>query len=162
MATFCQRGLWMPPNSPFSLEFSWNLLLNGTRPDHVSVLSTMDLTDIILKLESLNGIKFGSFQLKNGITSPIYFDLRVIISSPKLLKDVSRVLTEKINSLTKPDLICGVPYTALPIASIISVETDLPMESIFCFNKLILFNPMLLKEFHENNTSKTNYFIFRS
>ena len=100
----------------------------------------MDLTDIILKLESLNGIKFGSFQLKNGITSPIYFDLRVIISSPKLLKDVSRVLTEKINSLTKPDLICGVPYTALPIASIISVETDLPMESI---SKTINISPLI-------------------
>ena len=89
----------------------------------------MELKEIILNLESLNGIKFGSFELKNGITSPIYFDLRVIISKPKLLREIARILWKRVvvESIEKPDLLCGVPYTALPLATLISNETDIPM-----------------------------------
>ena len=88
----------------------------------------MELKEIILNLESLNGIKFGSFELKNGITSPIYFDLRVIISKPKLLREIARILWKRVvETIDKPDLLCGVPYTALPLATLISNETDIPM-----------------------------------
>ena len=89
----------------------------------------MELKEIILNLESLNGIKFGSFELKNGITSPIYFDLRVIISKPKLLREMARILWKRVvvESIEKPDLLCGVPYTALPLATLISNETEIPM-----------------------------------
>ena len=87
----------------------------------------MKLKEIILELESLKGIKFGSFELKNGITSPVYFDLRVIISKPKLLREISRILWEKVSNNIKPDLLCGVPYTALPIATLISDQTEIPM-----------------------------------
>ena len=87
----------------------------------------MELKQIILELEALNGIKFGSFQLKNGVTSPVYFDLRVIISKPRLLREISRILWRKVEKIFKPDLLCGVPYTALPIATLISNETEIPM-----------------------------------
>lgn len=87
----------------------------------------MELKQIILELEALNGIKFGSFQLKNGITSPVYFDLRVIISRPRLLREISRILWRKVEKIVKPNLLCGVPYTALPIATLISNETEIPM-----------------------------------
>ena len=89
----------------------------------------MELKEIILNLESLNGIKFGSFELKNGITSPIYFDLRVIISKPKLLREIAQILWKRVvvESIEKPDLLCGVPDTALPLATLISNETDIPM-----------------------------------
>ena len=88
----------------------------------------MELKQIILDLESLNGIKFGSFELKNGITSPIYFDLRVIISKPKLLREIARILWKRVvETIDKPDLLCCVPYTALPLATLISNETDIPM-----------------------------------
>ncbi|EEC05646.1 uridine 5'-monophosphate synthase, putative [Ixodes scapularis] len=84
--------------------------------------------DLICKLVDAGGIKFGSFTLKSGITSPIYVDLRMCVSHPKLLHDIASLVAytmqkDEIDS----DLICGVPYTALPIATCVSMKTSLPM-----------------------------------
>lgn len=81
---------------------------------------------IITKLYDIGAVKFGSFTLKSGIESPIYLDLRVIVSFPALLENIAEIFWEQIE-LCKSDLICGVPYTALPIATVISVNHRIPM-----------------------------------
>lgn len=58
--------------------------------------------------------------------SPIYIDLRVTISYPEVLKAVAEAMWNKISNL-QFNLICGVPYTALPIATAISITHDKPM-----------------------------------
>ena len=71
-------------------------------------------------------IKFGSFVLKSGITSPIYIDLRIAISFPVLLKTIA---TEYISILDRIhfDKIVALPYAGLPIGTAICLEKELPM-----------------------------------
>lgn len=81
------------------------------------------LLDALIKIEV---IKKGEFTLRSGEISPIYIDCRSIISYPTLLRAAARALWDKIKHL-KPSLLCGVPTTALPFATAISLDQHLPM-----------------------------------
>ena len=81
---------------------------------------------LIGSLYQIGAIKIGDFTLKSGKTSKIYIDLRQIISHPPILQKVADAIWQTISDC-KPDLICGVPYTALPIATCISLEHQIPM-----------------------------------
>ncbi|KAH8338972.1 hypothetical protein KR074_012358 [Drosophila pseudoananassae] len=83
---------------------------------------------LALKLFEINAFKFGDFKMKVGINSPVYFDLRVIVSYPDVMQTVSDLLVEHIKDkqLTARH-VCGVPYTALPLATIVSVQQGTPM-----------------------------------
>lgn len=74
---------------------------------------------MIEKLTDSNCIKFGEFKLKNGETSNYYCDIKNIIAYPKILKEISDSL---YTILEEFDVICGVPYGALPLAVYIATK----------------------------------------
>jgi uridine monophosphate synthetase len=92
-----------------------------TEPTLHSPLST--LADDLL---SAGCIKFGEFTLKSGLKSPIYIDLRQIISYPKLLAEVAQAYLPLLSNLQFSRLV-GLPYAAIPIATAISLAGNYPM-----------------------------------
>jgi uridine monophosphate synthetase len=71
-------------------------------------------------------IKFGEFTLKSGLKSPIYIDLRQIITYPKLLAEIAQAYLPILFSL-QFSRIAGLPYAAIPIATAISLAGNYPM-----------------------------------
>lgn len=80
----------------------------------------------ILILHDIGAIKFGEFTLKSGHKSPFYFDLRDMISYPEILSGIADLLVDMIKDLDF-NYISGVPYTALPIATLVSDILDIPL-----------------------------------
>lgn len=86
----------------------------------------MERKELIHRLHEIGAIQFGEFRLKSGILSPIYIDLRLIISHIDLLQAVADQMAERIQGC-HTDLLCGVPYTALPIATAMALKLSVPM-----------------------------------
>lgn len=82
--------------------------------------------NILAKIFDLEIIKFGHFTLKSGISSPFYVDLRAIASSPILLQQLAQELLTLCPE-ENYELICGVPYAALPLATVMSIENNTPL-----------------------------------
>lgn len=80
---------------------------------------------MIQELMNSDCIKFGSFKLKNGEISKYYFDMKGVVSYPKLLSEIGDKMYELIGE--ECDLLCGVPIGGLPVCSYISTQYNIPM-----------------------------------
>ncbi len=71
-------------------------------------------------------IQFGRFTLKSGVRSPIYIDLRRLVSYPDVLAAVAEAYITILHAL-RFDHLAALPYAAMPIASAISLRAGWPM-----------------------------------
>jgi len=93
---------------------------------HTSIAADKNVSSLADGLLSAGCIKFGEFTLKSGLTSPIYIDLRRVISYPKLLEQIGAAYLPILHTL-KFDRLAGLPYAAIPIATAVSLQGNYPM-----------------------------------
>jgi uridine monophosphate synthetase len=80
---------------------------------------------LALDLHAIGAVKFGEFVYNSGGTGPMYVDLRLLISYPKVLKKIAKLYARQLESI-QYDRLCGVAYGALPIAGAVSLEIEKP------------------------------------
>jgi len=84
------------------------------------------MSDLAVRLLKAGCVQFGQFTLKSGLQSPIYIDLRLLVSEPSLLRVVAQAMAGKARELTF-DRIAAIPYAGIPIAVALALEIDRPL-----------------------------------
>jgi uridine monophosphate synthetase len=86
----------------------------------------MPANSLSIRLFEAGCVQFGTFTLKSGLTSPIYVDLRLLVSHPPVLREVARAMAEMAHRLAF-DRIAAIPYAGLPIGVALALELDQPL-----------------------------------
>ena len=87
---------------------------------------SVDRVELCRGLHRLGAIKFGRFTLKSGALSPVYVDLRLLVSDPELLETVARAYADLLAGLSF-DRLAAIPYAALPIGTAVSLAIRRPL-----------------------------------
>lgn len=109
------------------MEKAWHLMESGDKR-----VANLWLAD---ELWRLGAIQFGDFSLGTAVHSPVYLNLRLLISNPAALREVAEVMLEEVRTLqgmrharlAHYDLVAGVPFGGLHIATAFSLLSGTPM-----------------------------------
>ncbi|XP_045762541.1 uridine 5'-monophosphate synthase-like [Maniola jurtina] len=84
------------------------------------------LQELAVQLFDAGAVRLGDIEAKLGRRTPIYFDLRVVVSHPSIMMAIAQQL-QILATEIEHDILCGVPYAALPFAAVMSVHANTPM-----------------------------------
>jgi uridine monophosphate synthetase len=91
---------------------------------------------LALTLADIGCVRFGDFTLRSGQRSPIYIDLRLLVSYPTVLRQVAQAYARLLRGDwdldighwdLKFDRLAAIPYAALPIGTAVSLELGCPL-----------------------------------
>ena len=86
----------------------------------------VDLEPLALSLFDIGAVRLGQFVLHSGRRSPIYFDLRLLVSYPAVLRQVAAAYALVLRRL-QFDILAAYPYAGLPIGTAIALEMNIPL-----------------------------------
>ena len=101
-------------------------------------MAASDVTNLWLAeaLFRLGGVKFGNFTIgRTTVNSPIYVDPKVLLREPRILARAAQLIKSEIDAglaMREPrfhsfDLVAGVPYGGLHLATAYSLISDVPV-----------------------------------
>jgi len=85
-----------------------------------------DLEKFALSLFEIGAVRLGQFQLHSGRTSPIYLDLRMLVSHPETLRMATAVYATILADL-EYDLLAAAPMAGLPLGTALCLALDQPL-----------------------------------
>ena len=85
-----------------------------------------EIEELSLALYEAGCVQFGQFKLKSGLLSPIYVDLRLLVSHPCMLQRVGELLAARARAF-QFDVLAAIPYAALPIGVVVSLALQVPL-----------------------------------
>jgi len=86
------------------------------------------LADLVKDIYLAGGFKIGEFKLTSGGLSPYYVDLRILISRPRLFERLVDSYIDRMRSISVDfNTVSGVETAGIPIATLISYKTGIPM-----------------------------------
>jgi uridine monophosphate synthetase len=100
--------------------------LKSQTPNLKPRISLSPRDQLILALADIGCVRLGDFTLRSGQRSPIYIDLRLLVSYPDVLRDVARAYAQLLRHLTF-DRLAAIPYAGLPIGTAVSLESSYPL-----------------------------------
>jgi orotate phosphoribosyltransferase len=81
---------------------------------------------LIAALKACGAVSYGDFTLASGKKSSYYIDIKKASTDPKTLKLIARQAAIKVKEMDV-NIIAGVELGGVPLATAVSMETDLPL-----------------------------------
>lgn len=94
--------------------------------DRQEALRKRELLTLARALFEAGCVQFGDFVLHSGAHSPIYIDLRRLVTYPALLSEVARHYVRLLKPLHYQRL-AAIPYAALPIGTAVALQVGVPL-----------------------------------
>lgn len=85
-----------------------------------------NIESLALTLFDIGAIRLGQFKLRSGQMSPIYLDLRLLVSFPDALRQATAVYRAILETLSF-DRLVGVPMAGLPIGTAVALDMNRPL-----------------------------------
>lgn len=85
------------------------------------------MTSIAQALLDCGAVRFGDFTLTSGAKSSYYVDVKAASTDPKTLRAIAKGMAEVARKTAPYDAVAGMELGAVPIATAVSLEADLPL-----------------------------------